>query len=104
MSLGKYFSVLEPDWSIAAGESQSFSSVRKSLFFCWLSMAKRNGLKNKGEGLEEAPPGRRKIGQARGWQEVEENCKDISREETTEACDQPERRGPRTHTRSVVSG
>jgi hypothetical protein len=101
----KYFSVLQPDWSIAVGESQPFSSFRKSLFFSWLSMAKRtkrNGSKNEGEGLQ-AHPGRQKVGQACGWQEVEENCKDVSREETTEARDQPERRKP-THTRSVVSG
>jgi len=95
----KYFSVLQPDWSIAVGESQPFSSFRKSLFFPWLSMAKRtkrNGSKNEGEGLQEAHPGRQKVGQACGWQEVEENCKDVSREETMEARDQPERRKP-TH-------
>jgi hypothetical protein len=37
-----------------------------------------------------------KVGQACGWQEVEENFKVVSREETPEARDQPERRKP-TH-------
>ena len=55
---------------------------------------KRNGSKNEGEGLQEEHPGRQKVGQACGWREVEENCKDVSREETTEARDQPERRKP----------
>jgi hypothetical protein len=62
-----------------------------------------NGSKSESEGLQEAHSARQKVGQACGWQEVEENCKDASREETTEARDQPERRKP-THTRSVVSG
>jgi hypothetical protein len=53
---------------------------------------KRNGSKNQGEGLQD----RHKVGQACGWQDVEENCKDVSREETS-------RKGASPHTKNASS-
>jgi hypothetical protein len=92
----EYFSALQPDWSIAARESQPFGA-----FIDGQANEGCNGSKSEGEGFQEAHPGRQKVGQACGWQEVAENCKHVSREETTEARDQPETLKP-THTRSVV--
>lgn len=75
----------------------AFQFFIKSLFLPWLSIANERSAivrKTKANVSKKSTQGSQKIGQACGWQVVDKNRRDVSREEITEARDQQERCKP----------